>query len=413
MILNTLVIMAATLLSLSCEKEPEKTNQPKERADIVLTKVQQQISYNANAFTFEFLKAACNKEQAGKNIFVSPFSIQMALSMAAAGAVGDTQGEMYSAIGFNDFSSAEVGGFYRYLIPALQDVDNTTTFEIANSFWSKPIIVVKDDYANDIKENFFAEVRDLPDNGQQAVAEINGWCKERTHGMIDRIVDKIDDDIMVSLLNAIYFKGSWSEPFDKSLSKDDKFTNWDGSTVKKTFMNRTFNNARVYSDEYVEAMSIPYGNEAFAMTIVVPRSGTTVEKVLEGLDRDRWLNFLYDGYLYDAVFSMPRFEQEYAADKLCIEILQDMGMQLAFSGSADFSAMSDTPMCIDEVRHKAKIKVDEEGTEAAAVTYIGMRLTAIAPASEVFYFKADRPFLYFISEKSTGAILFAGIKQSL
>lgn len=412
MIICNILIMALSVM-FSCAEEPEDNNQPKQREDIVLTKVQQQISYNANAFTFDFLKAACNKEQAGKNIFVSPFSIQMALSMAAAGANGDTQTEMYNALAFNDFSRADVSGFYSFLIPALQNVDNTTTFEIANSFWSKKYIVVKDDYINNIKDSFFAEVRTLPDNGKQAAAEINGWCKDRTRGMIDKIVDEIDGDVMASLLNAIYFKGTWAKPFDKNLSKEDKFTNWNGSTKKTMFMNRTFSNARVYSDEYAEAMSIPYGNEAFSMTIVVPRSGVTVEKVLATLDRDHWVQYLYDGYTYETHFSMPKFEQEYAAEQLCIDILKDMGMKLAFTGAADFSAMSDTPLCIDEVRHKAKIKVDEEGTEAAAVTYVGMKLTSVAPSSDIFYFKADRPFLYFISERSTGAILFAGIKQSM
>ena len=99
-------------------------------------------------------------------------------------------------------------------------------------------------------------------------------------------------------------------------------------------------------------------------------------------------------------------------EKLCIDILEEMGMQKAFTGAADFSAMSDTPLCIDEIRHKAKIKVDEEGTEAAAVTYIGMRVTSVGPGGTTFYFKVDRPFLYFISERSTGEILFSGAKNA-
>lgn len=410
------ILLTAAVMFSACEKEPEITpgnNKPKDRQDIVLTKTQQQIGYTANAFTFDFLKAAAAKEDAGKNIFISPFSIQMALAMTAAGAEGETRAEMYSALGFQDFSREDVSDFYRSLIPALQDVDNTTVFEIANSFWAKKSIVIKDSYTDNIKDSFFAEVRTLPSDSRQATGEINGWCSEKTHGMINQIVDEVPESTVVSLMNAIYFKGIWADQFNKNNNTEDKFTNWDGSSIQTTFMNKTFEDARVYSDEYVEAMSLPYGNGAFAMTIIVPRNGVTTEKVLEGLDSEKWASYRNGGRYYRTVFSMPKFEEEYAAEALCIEILQDMGMQKAFGGAADFSAMSNTPLCIDEIRHKAKIKVDEEGTEAAAVTYIGMRVTSVGPGGDIFYFKVNQPFLYFISEKSTGEILFCGSKQSL
>ena len=332
--------------------------------------------------------------------------------MTAAGAAGPTQREMYDAIGFTGFTGADVSDFYETLIPALQDVDNTTTFEIANSFWAKKAITIKPDYTREIQRAFCAEINALPDDSAQAAGAINGWCAQATHGMITKIVDEIPADLMVSLLNAIYFKGTWKDQFDKSRNTEDKFTCWDGSTVKTTFMNHTFDRARVYSDEYVEAMSVPYGNGAFSMTLVVPRSGVAIGKVLAGLDADTWSLYRDGGRWFETHLSMPKFEEEYAAEKLCIEILQDMGMNLAFTGAADFSAMSDTPLCIDEIRHKAKIKVDEEGTEAAAVTYIGMRVTSVGPTADTFYFKADKPFLYFISECSTGEILFAGVKNS-
>lgn len=406
-------MVAATLLS-ACGLEEGGGNgkTPKEREDIPLTKVQQQIGYNANSFTFDFLEAACAKEAEGTNLFLSPFSIQMALAMTAAGAAGDTQQEMYSALGFDNFTGEDVSGFYRTLIPALQGVDNTTAFEIANSFWSKDCIVIKDDYKNDIRGSFFAEVRTLPGDPQTAAGQVNGWCNEKTHGMIPKIVDEVPESTVVALMNAIYFKGMWEDPFDKNLNTQDKFTCRNGNKVTTTFMNNTFENARVYNDEFVEAMSVPYGNGAFAMTLVVPRTGVTPEKVLAGLDADTWADYRDGGKTYRTYFSMPRFDEEYAAEKLCIDILKEMGMKKAFTSAADFSAMSNTPLCIDEIRHKAKIKVDEEGTEAAAVTYIGMRETSVGPVGNIFYFKADRPFLYFISERSTGAILFAGIKQS-
>ena len=420
MFIGNLFLTAAIMLT-ACQKTPKINPEsgdnpaapiPKDREDIVLTKTQQQIGYNANAFTFDFLRAANAREDEGTNLFISPFSIQMALAMTAAGADGDTQTEMYEALRFSGFSGDDVSGFYRTLIPALQDVDNTTTFEIANSFWSKSFIPVKDDYKKDIADSFFAEVRTLPGDSKTATSQVNGWCSEKTHGMINKIVDEVPESTVVALMNALYFKGIWSDPFDKAESNPDKFTNWDGSSKKTDFMNKTFSDARVYSDEYVEAMSVPYGNKAYAMTIVVPRDGSTPEKVLAGLDAEKWEQYRNQGSYRNVVFSMPRFEEEYAAEKLCIDILQDMGMQKAFTGAADFSKMSTAPMCIDEVRHKAKIKVDEEGTEAAAVTYIGMRLTSVSNPVPPFYFKADRPFLYFISEQSTGAIIFAGIKQS-
>ena len=413
-ICSILVMALAMFNACGLEEFPEGGDKtPNERQDIVLTKVQQQIGYNANAFTFDFLKAACSKEQAGTNIFISPFSIQMVLAMTASGAAGDTQTEMYNALGFNNFTGEDVSGFYHSLIPALQTVDKTTTFEIANSFWARNNITIKADYITDITDNFYAEVRTLPASGQQAAGEINGWCAEKTHGMIEKIVDDVPASTIVSLLNAIYFKGTWQSQFDKNRNTEENFTNWNGATVKKTFMNKTFEDAKVYSDEYAEAMSVPYGNGAFAMTIVMPRSGVSLEKILSGLNAETWAKYRDGGHWYETYFAMPKFEEEYAAEGLCIKILEEMGMKKAFGSAADFSAMSDTAICIDEIRHKAKIKVDEEGTEAAAVTYIGMRATSVGPGSSPFYFKVDRPFLYFISERSTGEILFVGSKQSL
>ena len=411
MTITCFITAAAMALLAACGLEPEgqnDTTSPKERADISLTKVQQQISCSANTFTFDFLKAACAAEPDGKNIFVSPFSIQMALAMTAAGAAGDTQQEMYSALGFDGFSGEDVGEFYQSLIPALQEVDNTTVFEIANSFWSRKDIVIKKNYTADIMANFFAEVLDLAGDPAKAAGEINAWCSDKTHGMINKIVDAVPASTKACLLNAIYFKGIWADKFDAGSNTDAPFQNWDGTTTKAAFMNQTFDQARVYSDDYAQAISLPYGNRAWSMTIVMPREGTSLEKLLAGLDDGRWQLYNTGGRSYQTIFSMPRFEEEYAAEKLCIKILQDMGMQKAFTGAADFSAMSTSSMCIDDVRHKAKIKVDEEGTEAAVVSSAGMMKDAAVGPGDHVVFHADHPFLYLITESSTGAILFAG-----
>ena len=175
-------------------------------------------------------------------------------------------------------------------------------------------------------------------------------------------------------------------------------------------MNRE-TNMRVFVGKEASALSLPYGNGAYAMTVILPNKGVDVNSVVAGLDADTWSDYRFGGDRYQVSIALPKFETEYTAADLCIAALKDMGMESAFTRAANFSGISDTGLFIDQVIHKAKVKVNEKGTEAAAVSYIGMRTTSVAPPQQHIYFKVDRPFIYAISEVSTGAIVFLGVQR--
>lgn len=404
--------MAAILMAnAACDKNEPQNTEENVRHDIALTKAQSELSSLSNDFTFDFMKILATKEDKNENLFASPFSLQTVLAMTAEGAVGDTRSEMLNALKLSGYSEEDIAGYFRTLIRALEGVDNTTMMEIANSFWSKQSIAIKDDYAARLKADYYAECQTLDFNGKVAAGAVNGWCSAKTHGMINKVVDEIPDDQMVSLINAIYFKGEWSDKFNEKNNYDDNFSNYDGSTRKVTLMSRgaTMN---VSVGERASALSLPYGNGAYAMTVILPAKGVDVNDVVASLDAETWREYRHGGDRYEVSLSLPKFETEYTAADICINTLNDMGMKNAFTRAADFTGISDTRLFIDQVIHKAKVIVNEKGTEAAAVSYVGMRLTSVAAPLRHLDFKVDRPFIYAISEVSTGAIVFIGVQRN-
>lgn len=404
-----LTFIAAMMMTTACDKNvPQKEENV--RHDIVLTKSQSDLSKLSNDFTFDFMKVLATKEKKDANMFASPFSLQTVLAMTAEGAAGDTKDEMLDALKLSGYSEEEVAGYFKMLIPALEGVDNTTVMEIANSFWSKKSIAIKPDYAARLQANYYAECNTLDFDSRVAASAVNSWCSKKTHGMINQVVDEIPEDQMVALINAIYFKGEWSDKFNDKNNYDDDFTNCDGSTKKVTLMSRE-TTMEVYVSDRVSALSLPYGNGAYAMTVILPAKGVDVDEIVAGLDAETWKKYRHWGDRYQVSISLPKFETEYSIDNLCIETLDEMGLKKAFTRAADFTGISDTRLFIDQVIHKAKVKVNEEGTEAAAVSYVGMRLTSAAAPLMHIDFKVDRPFIYAISEVSTGAIVFIGVQR--
>ena len=405
------LIAAMFLFNKACDRhEPPQQQEENVRKNIELTETQKGLCRTANVFTFDFLKILAGKEDKDVNIFASPFSLQTVLAMTAEGAARDTKEEMLTALRLSDFSEADIAEFYKVIIPALQGVDKKTVMEIANSLWSKEFIEIKEDFSARLQKNYYAECRTLLTDPFEAAREVNAWCSQKTHGMINRVVDQVSEDQMVALINALYFKGEWNDKFNERYSRDEKFHNHDGSTKEVTMMRKT-DDMDVYLGEEAWSLSLPYGNRAYRMTIILPKEGVDVDKVVASLDAESWRQYLYRGYEREVNLSLPKFETEYSAADLCIKTLNEMGMEKAFKRSADFSGISDIALYISQIIHKAKIKVNEEGTEAAAVSYVGMELATAIPREEPIDFKVDRPFIYAISEVSTGAITFIGVQK--
>lgn len=384
---------------------------PIDREDIVLTKVQQEILENGNVFAIDLFREMC-KEVKGDNIFISPLSASLAISAVTNGASGSTLDQTKATLGFESFSMEEMNKFYKHLVPALKKVDNTVKLLVANAVWIEQTFPVKAPFINALQEYYNASVNKLDFNDPAAPNVINKWCADNTNNLIKKVIDQIDRDCRLMYTNAIYFKGKWKTIFDKKNSWQGSFTSRSGAQRSVTYMEQT-HSFRYMSEKGVSIAEIPYGNEAFSMIIVLPDAGIDVMDVVASLSWEKWTEWMNGFFPAELNLRIPRFKVEFDSEELMIPILSRMGMDIAFDPfRADFSRISDIPLYIALLKQNAYIQVDEEGTEAAAVTIIGCNTTSVGPGNTI-NFHVDRPFLYFIREKSTGTILFSGLITDL
>jgi len=355
----------------------------------------------SNAFGLDLLREV-RREAPGENAFLSPFSASMALGMTMNGADGATFDAMRSTLRFEGLSEAEINASYRGLLDLLVALDPAVEVAIGNAVWHRDHLVLRPEFRERVEASFDAMVRGL-DFGDPASADtINRWVSESTSGRIDSMVDPpIPGQVVAYLMNAVYFKAGWTTPFDPKLTYRGPFRRPDGSTAEVDFMLRD-DTLRFHSTEEWAAIDLPYGGGAWSMTAVVPRGERTVEELVEALDAEAW-DALVDGFQTSRVLvSLPRFELEW--EGVLNDPLTEMGMGPAFMAGADFTRMFEgIGPWISEVRQKSFVRVDEEGTEAAAVTSVVM-VTSMPPE-----FRADRPFLFGLRERLSGTILFIGV----
>ena len=358
-----------------------------------------------NAFTFDLLRAV-RKHSTDANVFISPLSVSMALNMTLNGAVGATADEMRTALRESGYSTADINAYSRELREALLRADPKTTIGIANSIWYRQGATVKAPFIEANRTYYDAEVQALDFSSPTATATINGWCARKTNNKIKEIVKQVDPTTFMYLINAVYFKGTWTTRFEKKNTRNMIFHRADGSTQTVQMMN-LMDTFRCASGDVCDYLEMDYGNHAFSMVIMLPKDGKTTRDAMAALDGQTWakaMESLAEAYV---IVKLPRFkaECEYPMHE---HILPDMGMKLPFNSElADLSGIADIGafgrLFISSVIHKTFVQVDEEGTEAAAVTSID-----IVGSNESSFFIVDRPFLFAIREKSTGAILFIG-----
>lgn len=381
--------------------------EPKVRKDIVLSPSERVMMNRGTDFVFRFFNQVCQSETEKPNVLISPLSASLALSMAANGAKGNTLAEMQTTLGFSpsSFSPDEMNSYNQMLTTELLDLDNTTQISIANSIWVKQGFKVYDSFINVNKDYYNAEVRNLDFASSTAKDIINQWCADKTNQRIKNVIEEIPADMRLYLINALYFKGTWTSKFDKSNTNYEKFTNVDGSESTVPMMNQT-SSFNYLQNDYFSIAEFPYGNGAFSMVVLLPAEGKTLDESLSGLTYDNWNEWILQMSGVDLKVKLPKFELKY--DKDLIGDMKDMGMKDAFDGNkADFSKMSAADLYVGILQQFAYIKVDEEGTEASAVTVVGMLDTSVGPLSPISFY-VNRPFAFLIKEKSTGAILFIG-----
>ena len=399
---------AALSMVVACQNdEGVNNNVPKEYKPIELTEAQTRMASESTDFAFRFFQTACEvigKEEQNKNkLILSPVSASYALSMAANGAEGATLTELIEVLGFSGFSIDEINAYNQKLVQELVQQDNTTLLSMANSLWLLDDFQVLSTYRNALKKNYDAEVR--REERVKAKDAINAWCADKTNGCIPDFL-KDDPEGKALLLNALYFKGLWAEPFDKGLTQNELFTNEGGTQTEVAMLNRQSGYLLAQNDLYA-TVRLPYGNGAFALQVILPQEGVSLAQCIEALNGASW-QALQESMMWKEVdVKLPKFTIEDYQNSL-IRVLMAMGVQEAFRNSADFSKMANKDLMISSVDQSVYFRLDEEGTEAAAVTGIGMSQALPQSPYGVYEFHVDRPFLFLLTEKSTDSVLFMG-----
>ncbi len=340
-------------------------------------------------------------------VFISPLSASIALSMTAAGAEGATQEEMLRTLGFGGLSVKDLNACNRGIIDLLSSDPEGVELNVANSLWVSDRFTLKSRYIRTAGSEYSAMVSNLDFSDPASPSVINRWCAENTAGRIDKMIENIDPATQMYLLNALYFKGMWTTPFDAANTRKDIFHgNRRDSEVE--FMHRTASFPYYIGPEGA-LLELPYGEGSFVMDIFLPAEGVSAEEFASGLDGEA-LSTLTGLLQSDRIkVTLPKFKAEYETSLNAT--LQRLGMRDAFTPSADFSGMSKEPLMISDVKQKTFIEVNEEGSEAAAVTSVAVMRTSLAP--EPLEFRVDRPFVFLIRELTSGTVLFMGLVRNL
>ncbi|MBQ8224969.1 MAG: serpin family protein [Bacteroides sp.] len=389
-------------------EETLKYEEPKRREDIPLTRSEESINEQNKGFAFKLFQAAniTLPEEETEQLVVSPLSATYALSMAANGAATETLEEMLALLGFEGFTTEEVNSYNQKLVKYLSELDNTAPVHTANSMWVQNGFSILDSYKEALVKNYDAEVQNVDFADNQTIDILNSWCSEKTEGGIPEYFKQLSPNLKVLLMNALYFNGSWREPFsaEKTIAAD--FTEESGKKSKVQMMSQSITLPYAQNDAFA-MVEVPFGNKAFSMAIILPKAGITLNECIAGLSNEVWNSCQEQKQSTLISLELPKFKVEQKF--LLNDALQNMGMVKAFSANADFSKISNNSLFISEVNQGTFIDVDEYGTKAAAITSIEMELLADGE-KEITYtdFHVNRPFLFFIKEKSTGTILFMG-----
>lgn len=402
-------VFIAILLSvcISCEKIEtwNSTNNP--HKELSLTTKSIEYVKDGNAFTFNLINRVDAATEG--DYIISPLSVQFLLGMLLDGARGQTADEISNVLGYGAGEVSAVNDYCLSILQQLPDLDKQTKLEIANAIVVNQKYPLLDSYKTNVSKYFEAEVENMDFSDKaRTVKIINNWCSKHTDGLIPEIIKDVDPYSLAILMNAMYFKSQWAEGFKfaEGNTKPELFNPENGGQ-KYVKMMKNKSNILCQGNDVFTAVSLPYGNKAYHMVVLLPDEGYVLKDVTESLKSMVWSDFFHSMVSCDVDLWIPKFETKFSI-KLN-DILSTMGMPAAFDkNSANFKAMSEYALHLSEVRQDASIKVDEEGTVAAVVSHGEVEGTwAMIPKDRVV-FHADRPFLYLITENTTGAVIFAG-----
>jgi len=396
------VVLAGYLIN-SCSKDSSSIDDTSNVTARPLDSAEKLLVESDKKFGLKLFKKII-EAQPDSNVFISPLSVSMALGMTLNGAAGQTYLDMLSTLELNGLSELEIRESFLSLIKLLTNLDDKVLFEIANSIWYRNTFAVLDTFKDVNSYYFNAEINALDFNDPASVDIINDWVSSKTHQRIKEIIDNIEPSVIMFLINAIYFKGTWTYEFDEDNTTDDVFMAPAGDVPCK--MMKISGDFDYYEDDDVQVVDLPYGDGKFSMTLFLPKQGTAVNQFTADLDESRWENYLAALQSDSGTVELPKFRLEY---KLVMnDVLKALGMGIAFGGGADFTRINPSAaLYISRVIHKTFVQVDEEGTEAAAVTLVEIRELSAGPSLN-YHIRLDRPFLYVIRENHSNTILFMG-----
>src|SRR5215472_3009365 len=345
----------------------------------------------------------------GANTMVSPLSVSLALAMTYNGASGTTRTAMAKTLGIAAISTEQFNRSNRSLLDRIQNADPAVQIEIANVLWLQSGFPINPGFLR-LSHDFFdaaPESLNFAENPQQAARHINDWVKQRTHGKIPEIIKDLARSMVLVLTDAVYFKGRWTVPFHQKVTKSRSFHLPGGRSVTVPMMAQRGEYRYLETDSF-QAIRLPYGHDQFAMYIFSPRQSTGLPDLLRSFDQQHWNQWLSKLHTDKGQIVLPRFELTYS--RKLNDALTAMGMGVAFGPEADFSRIHPPPgwLRINDVEHKTYIKVDEEGTEAAAATSVGIAALSVR-ATPPFEMIVDHPFFCAIVEPHSDAMLFAGV----
>jgi len=409
-----LFVSLILFLAGSCQKGTNNNNDndnPRSEPVVInLSANQAKITSGGNINSLNLFSLIVDDEiKSGKNsnVIISPLSLYIALAMTWNGAEGETKAEIQRFLGLEGLTEVEVNEYFKKLLDALPATDPKAKVSIANSIWHDKGLNVLADFKNKNTTYFNSEVNPLDFKNSSSVDIINKWCSDKTEGIIKKIIEQIQSDEVMFLINALYFKAPWSAPFDKNKTAISQFVLSNGSSVNTPMMSKLENLFYSENSDF-KTLKLGYGNGAFSMILILP-SGNKKIKDITGIIKDPavWSSIIGNKLTGLVDLKIPKFKFEY--ENRLDPFLKTLGINRAFNAyESELNKIANVGterLYISRVLQKAAIETNEEGSEAAAVTAIGVGVTS-APMPKEFY--ANRPFIFAITENSTNTVLFIG-----
>ena len=374
---------------------------------IELTQEQRALVAKNNDFSFNLYRAIYAANDKNSNI-TSPLSVTYVLGMLNDGAAGNTSKEISQVLGFENSSKQVVNEYCKALIEQAPIADPSVILQIANIVAANQKVVLEDNYQKDLKDYYTAEVASLDFSKQSSLDYLNNWCNEKSGGLIPKIIDSLSPEGMMVLMNAVYFKATWTEKFDEKHTQNESFTKADSSSVKLPMMHRKAQ-VRYCNNDIYTGIWLPFGSgDKWSMKVLLPEEGKTVDDVIASLTNDSWEHQFWQHATVD--IKIPRFTTK--SDIILNDMIAKLGAPSIFDPQkADFSLISKNQkqLFVSQMKQKAAIEVNEEGTKTTAVTVASMQGENFVDGKGDFH--ANRPFVYIIQEASSEAIFFIGTFQ--